>query len=95
MASQDIKADQADDADQVIAGERAVAFEAFYAYGHLGREMIAVRAPHAFGETELIGALARIDGALYDIVGIGRRLVGPIAKGEPFGLAVRPRREAR
>lgn len=65
--------------------------ECFYSYGYKGREMRAVRAPFTTtGEAaHLVGRLAEIDGATYEIVAIARQISGPIAKGEPIGVEVR------
>ena len=67
-------------------------FEFFYAYAYKGRSMIAVRAPFAMsGEArEIVGRPARIGGANYEIVALARQTSGPIAKGEPIGVEVRP-----
>ncbi len=64
----------------------------FYPYGFQGREMIAVRAPHAMSEKAagLVGRTLRMEGALYIILGVHRQISGPIAAQEPVGLEVRP-----
>ena len=69
----------------------------FYAYGHAGKSMMAVRAPFATsGEApDLIGRAAVIGGARYEIVSIARQITGPIAKGEPIGVEVRQLHGAR
>ena len=74
-----------------------IALETFYAYGYRGRSMIAARAPFAMsGEArELVGRIARIDGALYQVVGVWRQISGPIARGEPIGLEVQAAESAR
>lgn len=74
-----------------------IALESYYAYGYRGRSMMAVRAPFAMsGEAlELVGRIARIDGAPYEVVGVWRQISGPIAKGEPIGLEVRAAGSAR
>lgn len=64
----------------------------FYAYGHQGRAMVAVRAPFAMqGDgAGLIGRNVRIDGRQFVVRGVGRQISGPIAAGEPMGLEVEP-----
>jgi hypothetical protein len=66
--------------------------ERFYSYGYRGKTMIAVRAPAATTNDapDLVGRIMRIDGERYEIVAISRQISGPIAKGEPIGLEVRP-----
>ena len=70
--------------------------ELYYSYGYRGKAMIAVRAPAATtGDApDLIGRIARIDGQRLEIVAVSRQISGPIAKGEPIGLEVRPAQPA-
>ncbi|MCB1545535.1 MAG: hypothetical protein H6872_01760 [Methylobacteriaceae bacterium] len=79
------------------ASQSQIALESYYAYGYRGRSMMAVRAPFATsGEApDLVGRIARIDGAAYRVIGISRQISGPIAKGEPIGVEVRPLDTAR
>ena len=51
--------------------------------------MYAIRAPFAMPETGegLVGRLARIQGKLYRVVAIMREIGGPIAAGDPIGVA--------
>ena len=74
-----------------------ITLEPFYAYGYRGRSMMAVRAPFAMSSdaSELVGQIARIDGAPYRVLGVWRQISGPIAKGEPIGLEVRAGGSAR
>lgn len=68
-----------------------LSLECFYAYGHNGKDMRAVRAPFASSgdAPDLIGRRAEIDGAIYEILAVSRQISGPIAKGEPIGVEVR------
>jgi hypothetical protein len=69
-----------------------IELESFYDYRYRGRDMIAVRAPFATtGDApDLVGRIASIGGVRYHILAISRQIGGPIAKGEPIGIAVRP-----
>ena len=70
----------------------AIELEAFYAYGHQGREMIAVRSPFAMAATaeEIVDRLVQIGGRRYRVLAVRRQISGPIAFGEPIGIAVSP-----
>ena len=75
-----------------MSAEDALDLDVFYAYGYQGRSMMAVRAPFAMtGDApDLVGRIARISGAQYEILSISRQIAGPIAAGEPIGVEVRP-----
>lgn len=66
--------------------------ESFYAFRYRGMSMFAVRAPFAMdGEArQLVGQTARIAGHIYEILAVHRQITGPIARGEPIGVEVRP-----
>ena len=80
-----------------LASAPEIALESYYSYGYQGRSMVAARAPFAMSgdAPELVGRIARIDGALYRVAGVFRQISGPIAKGEPIGLEVRAAESAR
>ena len=75
-----------------MPAEDVLDLDIFYAYGYQGRSMMAVRAPFAMAgdAPDLVGRIARIGGARYEIVSVSRQITGPIAAGEPIGIEVRP-----
>ncbi len=76
------------------AGERSLGpldLEILYPYGFQGREMFAVRAPHAMSHKAegLVGRELSVGGTLYSILAVHRQISGPIAASEPVGLEVK------
>lgn len=65
-----------------------IMLDAFYRYGFEGRDMFAVPAPAAMSAAAegLVGRIVRIGDGLHRVVGVRRRMTGPISAGEPIGI---------
>jgi len=71
--------------------DEPIKVEAFYRYGHKGRDMIAIVAPFAMSAdaSEIIGRTVLIGARAQQVIAVARQISGPIAKGEPIGVETR------
>jgi len=67
-----------------------IVLDVFYAYGHEGQDMLAVRAPFSMGPKaqEIIGRRVRAGDVYYRVVSVKRQIYGVITVGEPIGIEV-------
>ncbi|MGJ0507200.1 MAG: hypothetical protein ACR652_08705 [Methylocystis sp.] len=72
-----------------MAESEPIEVEAFYRYGHKGREMVAIRAPIAMADaSDFIGRIVRLGDGAHAVRAVARQGSGPIRKGEPMGIDI-------
>lgn len=64
--------------------------DTFYAYGHRGRAMFAVRSPADMAEADLVGRIVSIRGVDHRVLAVSRQIGGRMVAGEPIGIEVAP-----
>lgn len=64
--------------------------DTFYAYGHQGRTMFAVRSPAGMVEADLVGRIVSIRGVDHRVLAVSRQIGGAMVVGEPIGIEVAP-----
>lgn len=72
-----------------MTDDEPIPVEAFYRYGHKGRDMIAIRAPFAMSAaSDFVGRKVRVGDRAHQVLGVARQVSGPIQKGEPIGIEI-------
>ncbi len=78
-----------------IAMNEPLTLDTFYAYGHQGRTMFAVRSPEDMAEADLVGRVVSIRGVDHRVLAVSRQIGGRMAAGEPIGIEVAPLTNSR